>query len=521
MNMGNELVAHLREDQCLLLRAVLLQGDPARDAFAAWRGQVDIDLVDAPSQRLLPLLARRMPDVAPDDPLRGRVRGIYRHAWVTNHRLWRDALPMVDGLRAQGIPTVLLKGAALLDAYGGDWGARPMYDVDLLVPTARAAEAIELFAAAGWVPEQDQTAAWVRWRALPRRHGWGFTREDGKLDLHWHVLGDSVGAHADDDFWAAARTIDFAGTETRVLDPADLLVHLLVHGTVTLNAPVIQWVADSVLVLRAASGDPTFADRLTATARAHGELASVARALDAIGEIIDRTLVAEPLARVERARPTVVEHLRRSGRATEATRQLARHSAGAQGLTRGAAELIGERLDLSLTTRPTAAVSYAAAARWPRVARAWRSQGGSFVRTAVDAPPAVAAGEVLDFTVPETLDRHGAVGWGRTEERGATTRGGEARLVLPLAPDLVGIDLAVTIAVEPNVGPVDLAISANDTRVGRATVPPGGVELELTILADVAGRSAPLELGFRNARAFPPASVRVRIRTVRLDPSPS
>ena len=74
----------LRVEQRALLRAALLDGDDARDAFAWWRTHVDLDLIDPASRRLLPLLARRMAELAPDDSVLGRVRGNYRHSFATN-----------------------------------------------------------------------------------------------------------------------------------------------------------------------------------------------------------------------------------------------------------------------------------------------------------------------------------------------------------------------------------------------------------------------------------------------------
>ena len=74
--------------------------------------------------------------------MRSLIRGIYRHAWVRSHRLWRDALPVFVELRARGIPVILLKGAALLHSYGNDWGARPMFDIDALVRPYRRARRV-------------------------------------------------------------------------------------------------------------------------------------------------------------------------------------------------------------------------------------------------------------------------------------------------------------------------------------------------------------------------------------------
>lgn len=520
MTRGGDGSSRVSAEHRLLLRAVLLRGEPALEAWKEWRSSVDVDLVDAPAQRLLPLLARRLGDVAPDDPIRNLVRGIYRHAWARNQMLWRAALPVLRELERAGLPTVLLKGASLLRVYGDDWGARPMYDVDVLVPYARAAEAIDVLDRRRWVPEQGQTAAWVRWRGAPRRHGWGFTHGDARIDLHWHVLGESIGADADDRFWACARTGEVGGFGVRFLDPAHLLLHVLAHGNAPLNSPPIQWIADAVTIIRAVgTSDPDLDRRFAQEAGAQGLQRSAAEALDVIGSVLSSPdLVAALIRAVEREPRRIIGRLRDAPWGGEPLRQLARHSAGGTGLVRGAAALVRERLDLALTTRPVGACCYAMSLRAHTVARVLRRRDGSFVRTPVGDAPRLVAGVRLDFTDPSTLDRYGAVGWGRTELGGATTRGAEPRLVLPLDPGLAGRDLVVTLAVEAREQPSALVVVANETPLAVAVVPTTGTRLRVRIPSETVGRFRPLELALRRRRGVlgGGGSVRLRLRSIEL-----
>src|SRR5688572_8020735 len=119
----SDLLERIAPPQRLLLRSVLCEADAAGEAFAEWRRRVDLDLIDPESNRLLPLLARRLDDIAPTDPVRDRVRGIYRHAWVRNQLILRDAASLARALGDGGVPVLVLKGAALLRYYGNDWGS--------------------------------------------------------------------------------------------------------------------------------------------------------------------------------------------------------------------------------------------------------------------------------------------------------------------------------------------------------------------------------------------------------------
>jgi Uncharacterised nucleotidyltransferase len=492
-----ELVTRITPEQRLLLRAVLLHGEPARHAFQEWRAAVVIDDVDGVSQRLLPLLARRLGDVGPDDPVRSLIRGIYRHAWVRSHRLWRDALPVFVAMRDRGIPVILLKGAALLHAYGNDWGARPMFDIDALVRPEHAQGAFAVLEELGWTAEYDMTFDWVRSRSMTRRHGWGFLREDGRLDMHWHVLSESLGSHSDDAFWADAVPLETEGFTALTLAPPDLLLHLLVHGVSGMNAPTVQWISDAIHVARTYGAD-AMAERFVRQARAHGELAKVSEALAAIGMLVDPHELATVAARVSRERAAPVERLRRAGTAGE---QLAQRAAGGNGLARGAVELVTDRLDLGLATSSALSVAYAASGRAPVVARLGRRFTGSFAHAAVAAPNPVVTGVELDFTQPATLDQYGGTGWGRAEDGGSTTRGGEARLVLPLAPALRQADLECEITLHARGVPTTIEVRANEIRVALVDVATQPTTHTVVIPRSLVAGATPLEITFRRRRS--------------------
>ena len=492
-----ELIARITPEQQLLLRAVLLDGEPARTAFQEWRAAVVIDDVDGVSQRLLPLLARRLGDVGPDDPVRSLIRGIYRHAWVRSHRLWRDALPVFVELRERGISVILLKGAALLHSYGNDWGARPMFDIDALVRPSEAPGAFRVLETLGWTTEYDMTFDWIRTRAMTRRHGWGFLREDGRLDMHWHVLSESLGSHSDDAFWDAAVPFETEGFTARTLAPADLLLHLIVHGTSGLNAPVVQWIADAVHVVRTYGAD-TITERLVRQARAHGELSTVSAALGAISELVGPQEMATIASRVGQERVAPLERLRRSGTAGA---QLAQRAAGGNGLARGTIELVTDRLDLGLSASPAVSVAYAASGRKTAVARLGRRLAGSLAHPAVTTATPVANDAELDFTQPATLDQYGGTGWGRAEDAGSTTRGGEARLVLPLAPELAHADVDCEVTLHSRGAPGTIEVRADEIRVALVDITSTSTTHTVTIPHSLTTGETPLELTFRRARS--------------------
>jgi hypothetical protein len=251
-------------EQELLLRAALLRGSAALDAWDAWRARVEISRLDEGSQRLLPLLWKNLENqgVDPDHPLFKPLRRSYRLTWGKNKVLFHTLTEQLRALHEAGFPTLLLKGAALTIRYFKDYGLRPMGDFDILVPEAQVEEAVRFLHSIGWLamsyaPETftQQYRLVAHAQAFENAAGWNF-------DLHWHVLDECCQPHADDDFWNGAERIDLDGVPTAVLNPADQMLHVCVHGLRWDHVPPLRWVADAMTVLHAARQSLDW-DRLT------------------------------------------------------------------------------------------------------------------------------------------------------------------------------------------------------------------------------------------------------------------
>ncbi|MEN9506137.1 MAG: hypothetical protein RI958_2063, partial [Actinomycetota bacterium] len=466
----DEVVARLRPDHRAVVRAALCEDAAAAGAaWREWRSLVEFDLMDEPSTRLLPLIARRGDVVPADDPVRRRVHGTYRRTWVSNHRLWQEVAPTIVELSRAGVPVMVLKGGALLHWYGDDWGVRPMYDVDLGVPVGSLGEALAVLERSGWTAELGQTADWVRWRMRRSRHSWGFaSANDGRLDLHWRVLPGSMWDGADRGFWSGSSEIDLAGVRVARMHPADLLVHVLLHGVYESNRPPLQWMADVVHLTRGVgpAERADVIDRFVAQARLHGALRVGRAGLGAIRQVVGEASV-EPFIRALDGRDSVVERLRHHrGPGAGQLAQWSRNATGGAGVGRGLAGLAARRIELDLVERPVAMALYVAGGRSPVVARALRRRG-PLVR--VPAGPSAAVGAardlVFELSDPWVLDRVGATGWGVVRPAGADTMGREARLLMAVRG---ARSVRLEVASRGEVKQVEVVV--NDRRVGRAEV---------------------------------------------------
>ena len=257
-------------NQAVLLAAALRSGEAARQAWQTWKHAVDFEAgLDGGSYRLLPLVYRNLSQQGLDDPLLGRLKGVYRLTWYKNQLLFRTLGEILQRLSAAGIPTLLLKGAALTQLYYRDLGLRPMDDTDVLVPEAQLSAALETLTRAGWSPKVlalDKLTA--EHRAL--RPSCGFSDGAGReLDLHWHVLMECCEPGADVDFWSSALPETFEGTATQTLSTTDHLLHICLHGLAPNVVPPVRWIADAMTLLRVA-GPQVDWDLLCERAEARG-----------------------------------------------------------------------------------------------------------------------------------------------------------------------------------------------------------------------------------------------------------
>ena len=142
-------------------------------------------------------------------------------SWEVNRLLW--------ALKGIAVPLILLKGSAYLLAGLPPARGRIFADVDLLVPEERIGEIEERLVERGWFktlidPYDDRYyRVWMH-EIPPLRH-----RERGtEIDIHHRLLPKT--SHLESDpasLFTAARPL--ADPRLRVLAPADMVLHALVH----------------------------------------------------------------------------------------------------------------------------------------------------------------------------------------------------------------------------------------------------------------------------------------------------
>ncbi len=151
-----------------------------------------------------------------------------------------------DALAREGIPALLLKGAALGPLVYADPALRPMTDIDLLVPAELRKRALEVLVLAGFVrPSQELEAFWSKaYYNLPLKH---HEFPAMMLELHWSIA--QAGRHAP-DLEGLFRRSQSLPDGARALCTEDLLLHQTLHHSYHYFEPKLIWIYDLALLHR-------------------------------------------------------------------------------------------------------------------------------------------------------------------------------------------------------------------------------------------------------------------------------
>jgi hypothetical protein len=267
------------ETQELLLRAALLDGDEALDAWRRWRSASLTVEDETLAFQVLPLAYRTIHRLDPEADGLDFAKGVYRYVWVKNQVLARFGGEVIDELQSAGIDVLVLKGAALSLLHYGDTGLRLMADIDLLVPREEGARAISVMGAI-LHPKQASFASEDR---VLVEHGTAWVDGSGnEVDLHWYSLWLSS---PDTEFWQGAVPIEVGGVRSRSLCPTDHLLHVCAHGASWHPEVALRWVTDAVTVIR--SSPSIDWERLVSQARRREVTITLADALGYLRSAFD------------------------------------------------------------------------------------------------------------------------------------------------------------------------------------------------------------------------------------------
>jgi hypothetical protein len=201
------------------------------------------------SHQVYPLMYRNLRELdftGVPEQVRAELKGLFL-ANALRNQLQSEELSRLLGLFAQaGIRAVTLKGVALAQSLYDDVAARVCGDIDILVPPASVAQAIDLLLNSGYRTEASDPYL----SKLALRHGRHFNLvREGRgassvLELHWILVQhSSKDKEAVNDLWAEARPQTFFGAPAFALSPDWQMLYLSMHAA-DHDWQMLKWLVD-------------------------------------------------------------------------------------------------------------------------------------------------------------------------------------------------------------------------------------------------------------------------------------
>ena len=237
--------------QLLILRAISADDAEAGEAWEQLRPRLELERLELGSFELMPLLFRRLEDIAPADPLLAKLAGIYRKTWYTNQLELSRVVPALAALVEAGAAPLVVNGWELVVAYYRDRGVRAVRGLEVLVSPSRADAAEHVLRSAGW---QGASPGGTR---LPRRAQSTRLMRDGAVCVLHRELFDDFAQAAAATVCAGegAVAVRLDGVEVRMLAPADEFLSICLSGARARSWPDVRWLADALQISRTASLD--------------------------------------------------------------------------------------------------------------------------------------------------------------------------------------------------------------------------------------------------------------------------
>jgi hypothetical protein len=224
-----------------------------RQMFDGWR--IGGDRLDWGTSRLLPLAAWTGTEHLGTSPGAKALLNLLGRSMLLRRAQDAAAGSLVGELRAGGIETLVLKGAALGRLAYPDPGTRPMSDVDLLIRGSDLDRTLEWIAAHGGTLDLpvESTSRLRRFR-----HSIGVAFPAGgppNFDLHWRTQYERFDDEADESLWRSPLSISLSGVTSWTPAREHHLVHAIAHGLGPNALASVRWVADVALLARHPSFD--------------------------------------------------------------------------------------------------------------------------------------------------------------------------------------------------------------------------------------------------------------------------
>jgi len=158
------------------------------------------------------------------------LKGQYYATIARNMRHYDELHHILNSFKDEGIPVIVLKGAALAEIIYHDIGLRGFNDIDILVRREDLQRAKSVINNAGYVLDKIGSPEYYSEKFGYNLH---YFKNNIILEIHWDIArkinNEQYSRIAIDELWKNASPVKIADSEAYVLSFEEMLLHLCVH----------------------------------------------------------------------------------------------------------------------------------------------------------------------------------------------------------------------------------------------------------------------------------------------------
>ena len=214
----------LDESKLTLLRVLFGSDDEAVRAYNAWQKSINLNAIDGPTYRVIPLLLSTAIKSNPCNQHIKKMHGMAKYIWLSNLFRLPSFIEALKSLETAGIDTLVLKGGALFARDESLISLIVTGDYDVLVRLSEAERAITTLMASGFKPFGMRSDIFTK-KDFEAIHGAAFIKgsKAENIDLHWRPLPENSDDSFVEHLFARAEKSTLNGYPVKIPSLADHL----------------------------------------------------------------------------------------------------------------------------------------------------------------------------------------------------------------------------------------------------------------------------------------------------------
>jgi hypothetical protein len=227
-------------EETLLLRACLFSGNDAQNAWQEWRRRSNVSTNrflgdDESVKKLRPLVfgAQNLHGLEVDKESQTYLRSAFLQEELRGKIILKVCRDILQLFESERIPTIVLKGVALAETVYANPAHRHCHDIDLMIKVEDVGRAVSRLSSIGFKGTDSRL------------------EHESKVALELHTSLFTLDYHNGTlpEMWHRGRNQSIAGFSTRILAPADNLLHVCGHAFYESRRGSLRWVSDAWLIM--------------------------------------------------------------------------------------------------------------------------------------------------------------------------------------------------------------------------------------------------------------------------------